>query len=119
MTLAGATDDEIARYDEVVARLGDATEPALHEQSPGRCSTRGSTLEALDRSADELKAYDELVARSGDATEPALREAVAKARTDSRNVHWTKRAEGGGAGRTPAAAAMRPRMPFPGHDPGR
>jgi len=80
MTLAGATDDEIARYDEVVARFGDATEPALREQV-ARALNKGGTLEALDRSEEAAGVYDEVVARLGDATEPALREAVAKART--------------------------------------
>ena len=73
------SEDELAVYDDVVARLGAATEPALRELVAGALFNKGVALGALERSEDELAVYDDVVARLGAATEPALRELVARA----------------------------------------
>ncbi len=75
----GRSEEALAAYDEVLARVGDATEPALREQVATALFNRGVRLGALGRSEEELAAYDEVLARFGDATEPALREQVASA----------------------------------------
>ena len=66
-------------YDEVVARFGEATEPALREQVAMALVNKASRLGELGRSEEAAGVYDEVVARFGDATEPALREQVALA----------------------------------------
>jgi tetratricopeptide (TPR) repeat protein len=71
------SEEAVAVYDEVVARYGDASEPALREQVAGALVNKGVALGALGRSDEELVVYDDVVARYGDAPEPALREQVA------------------------------------------
>jgi tetratricopeptide (TPR) repeat protein len=70
------SEDAVAVYDDVVARFGDATEPALRERVAGALFNKGVRLGALQRSEDAVAVYDDVVARFGDATEPALRERV-------------------------------------------
>ena len=73
------SEEAIAVYDELVGRFGEATEPALREQTAEALLNKGITLGQLDRSEEEIAVYDELVGRFGEATEPALREQTAKA----------------------------------------
>ena len=47
------SEEAIAVYDEVLARFGDATEPALREQVAKALVNKGVTLGALERSEDE------------------------------------------------------------------
>jgi len=68
-------------YDEVVARFGDADEPALREQVAKALFNKGVMLGVLGRSGEAVGTYDEVVARFGEADEPALREAVERARS--------------------------------------
>ena len=44
-------------YDEVVARFGEAPEPALRERVAGALVNKGVTLGALDRSEEALGVY--------------------------------------------------------------
>ena len=66
----------------VVARFGDAPEPALREQVAKALVNKGVTLGVLERSRRSIAVYDEVLARFGDAPEPALREQVANALVD-------------------------------------
>ena len=89
-------DDEVARYDAIVARIGDASDAALRTEVATAADDRGCVIERdldqglinkgvalgeLDRPEEELAVYGDLVARFDDATEPILREAVTIART--------------------------------------
>ena len=49
-------EDELAIYDDLVARFGEATEPALREQVAKALFYKGITLMQLDRREDELTA---------------------------------------------------------------
>jgi hypothetical protein len=71
--------EEIAAYDEVVARFGTASEPALREQVAMALLYKGITLRQLDHSDEAIAVYDDLLARFGTASEPAVRELVARA----------------------------------------
>ena len=75
----GRSEEAVGVYEQVVARYGDATEPALREPVASALVNKAATLGALGRSEDELAVYEQVVARYGDATEPALREQVASA----------------------------------------
>ena len=66
-------------YDGVVARFGDAPEPALREQVATALVNKGITLDQLGRSEQAIEVNDWVVAQFGDAPEPALREQVAMA----------------------------------------
>ena len=68
----GRTDEEIAVYDDVVARYGDDPEPALREQTARALFNKGVTLGQLNRSDEEIVVYDDVVARYGDDPDPAL-----------------------------------------------
>jgi tetratricopeptide (TPR) repeat protein len=91
---ADRPDEEIAAYDEVVRRFGDAQEPALREQVAKALVNKGVAHGKADRPDEAIIAYDEVVRRFGDAQEPALRVLVAKAqkliadtRAHSDNTH--------------------------------
>ncbi|MGD0499897.1 MAG: SIR2 family protein, partial [Bryobacteraceae bacterium] len=73
------SEEEIAVYDEVVRRYGDATEAPLREQVAKALVNKGITLGSLNRSEEEIAVYDEVVRRYGEAPEAPLRERVAKA----------------------------------------
>ena len=75
----GRSTDELAVYDEVVARYSEDPAPALREQVAKALVNKGVALGALGRSTDELAVYDEVVARYGEDPAPALREVVARA----------------------------------------
>ena len=75
----GRTDEEIVVYDDVVARYGDNSEPALREQTARALFNKAVTLGQLNRSDEEIEVYEDVVARYGDDPEPALREQVARA----------------------------------------
>ena len=75
----GRSEDELAVYDEVIARYGDEPEPALREQAASALVNKGFRLGALGRSEEAVAVYDEVIARYGDEPEPALREQAAKA----------------------------------------
>ena len=71
--------ESISAYDEVVRRLGKASEPALREAVAKAQFNKGVRLGQLGRSEEEIASYDEVVRRFGEASEPALREQVAMA----------------------------------------
>ncbi len=66
--------DEIAAYDDLLARFGASTELPLQEQVAKALFNKGLRLGALGRSDDEIAAYDDLLARFGASTELPLRE---------------------------------------------
>src|SRR5438445_13524956 len=66
------SEDEISVYDEVVRRLGDATEQAVREQVATALYNKGIRLGALNRSEDEISVYDEVVHRKRDVKETTV-----------------------------------------------
>ena len=76
----GRSAEEIAVYDDLVARFGDGDRAAAARA--GRQGARqqgGQAWRARPQRGGEIAVYDDLLARFGDATEPPLREQVAKA----------------------------------------
>jgi tetratricopeptide (TPR) repeat protein len=73
------SEEEMAVYDAVVARLGDAAEPVLREGVARTLFNKGVTLGNLNRSEEAIAVYDAIVARFDDAPEAVLCEQVAKA----------------------------------------
>jgi tetratricopeptide (TPR) repeat protein len=73
------SEEEIAVYDDVVARFEAASEPALREQVAQALVDKGLRLGALGRSDEAIAVFDDVVARFEAASEPALREQVARA----------------------------------------
>ena len=73
------SEEEIAIYDEVVKRFGDATEAALREQVATALFNKGFRFGEMNRNEDAVAVYDEVVQRFGGAPEVGLRELVAKA----------------------------------------
>ncbi len=74
------SEDELAAYDELLARFKDATEPTLREQVAKALRTRGSrSASSSPAHEEELATYNELLSRFADATGPVRREQVAKA----------------------------------------
>ena len=71
--------EAITQYDELIARFGAASEPALRERVAKAMLNKGVTLGVLERSAEAITQYDDVISRFGAASEPALREVVAKA----------------------------------------
>ncbi|HEX5338808.1 MAG TPA: tetratricopeptide repeat protein, partial [Gallionella sp.] len=72
-------EDEIAVYDEVVKRYGEAPETALRELVAKALVNKGIRLGQMNRNEDAIAVYDEVVNRYGDAPEAVLREQVAMA----------------------------------------
>ncbi|MDD4929207.1 MAG: tetratricopeptide repeat protein [Gallionella sp.] len=72
-------EEEIAVYDEVLRRYGEATETALRERVAKALLNKGFTLGQMQRNEEEIAVYDEVLRRYGEAAETALREPVAKA----------------------------------------
>ncbi|WP_175135358.1 tetratricopeptide repeat protein [Achromobacter pulmonis] len=70
---------EIATYDEVLRRFGEAAEPALREQVARALVNKGVTQGQLNQSEAAMATYDEALRRFGEAAEPVLREQVAMA----------------------------------------
>jgi len=71
--------DEVAAYDEVLRRFGEATEPAVREPVATALVNKGIALGLLNRNEDAIAAYEEVLQRFGEATEPALLVLVARA----------------------------------------
>jgi tetratricopeptide (TPR) repeat protein len=72
-------EDEIAVYDEVIRRFGNAEELPFREEVARALVNKGITLRSLGRGEDEITVYDEVIRRFGDAEELPLREQVARA----------------------------------------
>ena len=75
----GRRDDELLVYDEVLARFGGSSRPALREAGARALFNKGVVLGSLKRRDRELLAYDEVLSRFGRAPEGALRQHVARA----------------------------------------
>ena len=60
----------------MIARFGDAPEPAPREQVAIALYNKGVRLGQLDRSEDAVAVYEELIARFGDAAQPSITELV-------------------------------------------
>ena len=71
--------DEIAQYDELIARFAAASEPSLREHVADAMFNKGAALAQLERYGEAMAQCDELIARFAAASEPALRENVAGA----------------------------------------
>ncbi len=76
---AGSPKDAIETYDQLIARYGDATEPAIREQVAKAMRNKGVTQRQAGSPEDAIETYDQVIARYGDSTEPAIRELVAMA----------------------------------------
>ena len=77
----GHSEEAIAVYDDLLARFGNATEPALRERIAYALLYKGSALGKLGRSEEAIAVYDDLLARFGNTTEPALREGIGWAKS--------------------------------------
>jgi tetratricopeptide (TPR) repeat protein len=75
----GHSEEQIAAYETVISRFGDAEEPELREHVGKSLINRGFALGKLGRREEEIAAYETVIARFGDAEEPELREVVIKA----------------------------------------
>ena len=74
-----SVDQLIPDDDEIIARFGATTDPALRERLARALVNKGYRLAVLGQSEQMIAVYDDVVARFGTATEPALREQVARA----------------------------------------
>ena len=74
----GQSEDEIAIYDEIVSRFGDAEELELRVTVARALVNKGFRLSELGRTDDESAIYDEIVSRFGDAEDLELRVQVAR-----------------------------------------
>ena len=79
-------EEEIAVYDEVVRRFGDAVEAGIREQVARALVNKGFRLGMLNRNEEAIASYDEVLKRFGDSAEPALLEQVAKATAEKRRL---------------------------------
>ncbi len=75
----GKNDEEIAAYDSVVQRYGDAPEARLREMVAKALVNKGVRLGLQGKNDEEMAIYDSVVQRYGDAPEAGLREQVAGA----------------------------------------
>ena len=75
----GRWEEEIAVYDELIARDADCDELALRESVAKALVNKGVALRILGRSEEAIAVYDELIARDTNGDELALREHVAGA----------------------------------------
>ena len=71
--------EELAVYDDLLARFGSATELPLREQVARGLFNKGFRLGALGRSEDQVAALEDLLARFGFAEEPAMTDLVGHA----------------------------------------
>lgn len=69
---------EIAAYDDIDSRYGQADSPVLREQVAKALFNKGVTLGQLGRNTDEIAVYEEVDRRYGQDTSLALRVQVAK-----------------------------------------
>jgi tetratricopeptide (TPR) repeat protein len=72
-------EEAIAAYDDLVARFGNSSEPALRDQVARALVNKGVRLKNLGKPAEAVVIYDDVLSRFGDAVDPVLREAVARA----------------------------------------
>jgi hypothetical protein len=66
----GRSEEEIAVYDDLLARFGSATQPALREQVAIALRSKAVRLGALGRSEEEIAVYYDLLARFGSGDLP-------------------------------------------------
>ena len=72
--------EELAVYDELLARFGGRTEAGVVERLARAIFNKGATLGQLNRSDEAIAVYDELLARFGGRTEAGVVEQLLKAR---------------------------------------
>lgn len=75
----GKPDEEIATYDDVIARFGDSDDPELREHVARALLNKGITLGDRGEFREAIEVDDDIIARFGESDERALRERVAKA----------------------------------------
>jgi tetratricopeptide (TPR) repeat protein len=74
------SEEEIAAYDEVVRRFGEAGELAMREPVARALVNKGNTLEALSRKEEAIASYDEVLRRVDESDEPDLKQLADDAR---------------------------------------
>lgn len=72
-------EEEVATYDQVVARFGDCSEAALREWVVTALMDKADTLRELSRWEEALAVYEDVLARFGDDPGPEVRVDVAGA----------------------------------------
>jgi|CXWL01.1.fsa_nt_gi tetratricopeptide (TPR) repeat protein len=72
-------EDSIVVYDQIIARFGEATEPALREMVARVMVNKGFALGQLKRNEEAIVVYDQVIACFAEATEPVLRDPVSRA----------------------------------------
>ena len=72
-------EDALTVYDEILTRLGSATDSVLQEMVAKALINKGAALSRLDRVEDALAAFEEVLTCFGSATDSVLQEMVAKA----------------------------------------
>jgi len=77
----GRLQDELAAYDEVIRRFGDASDPRLREQVAKALFNKSITLGQINRMDEAADVCDDVVSRFGGAPEPEIRALVDSART--------------------------------------
>ncbi|WP_224241618.1 tetratricopeptide repeat protein [Hyalangium gracile] len=75
----GRAEKEVASYEEVVRRFGEAAEVPLKEQVAKALVNKGVTQKQLGRTEEAVASYEEVVRRFGEAVEVPLKEPVATA----------------------------------------
>lgn len=72
----GRHEEEIAIYDQIIARFGEAVEPVLLEGAARAMLYKGATLSDLNRCEEEVAILNQLIARFGEVVDPAFRDIV-------------------------------------------
>jgi TolA-binding protein len=74
----GKSDEEIAVYDDVVARFALRQEPGIAQQVAQALFNKGGTLGALGKSDEAIAVFQDIVKRFSTYKEPAIADIVAK-----------------------------------------
>jgi len=75
----GRSDEAIGVYDELLARFGNATEPALREQVAQALFNKGFSLGALGRNEEAVECHEAVIACFGQGQESTLEAAASRA----------------------------------------
>ena len=76
---AGRSAEEIAAYDALLDRFGDAVEPSSRDYVVKALYNKALTLGTLDRSDEAIAVYDQLLTRFGAASDTVARDYVVRA----------------------------------------
>jgi hypothetical protein len=89
------SDEEVAVYDDLVARFGHAPDSQLREQVAIALLNKSITLEEQQHPDEAMVVYDEVVRRLSGASEPRLRALVASALISNALILQLKRTQTG------------------------